>query len=460
MELNTAFCDMMVDLLGADEAKQLFDALEENPPTSIRLSRYKGKEAMLPSESTAVPWSPRGYYLPTRPTFTGQSAFHAGAYYVQEASSMLLSAIEPLLADEALTALDLCAAPGGKSTLLLDMLPHGSILLSNEVVKHRANILSENLLKWGNPNSIVTSTMPEQLGNLGATFDLILVDAPCSGEGMFRKDLASRSEWNVGSPLMCAKRQKDILADIWGSLKDGGLLVYSTCTMNRQENEDVVAYLVEELGAESISLGDLGHGIWTSPFSPYTCYRMMPHRTQGEGLFMAIVRKNAEDGNTHHKGRGKEKHKATKAQDIPQEVYSYLSQAELFEWELRGDELYAYPKEICPLLRRLQALRVPIISAGIPIASIKGKSIIPHTALALSTALNKDAFEWVELDDKQLIPYLSREAIQLDMNLKPGIKLVHHRGLGLGFVKHLGNRSNNLYPQEWRIRYGEKLQVE
>lgn len=460
MTLNPAFCTMMIDLLGETEASQLFDALEQDAPTSIRLSRYKTSEVIMPELGASVPWSERGYYLASRPIFTGNSSFHSGAFYVQEASSMLLDCIKPLLGTEPITALDLCAAPGGKSTLLLDMMPEGSLLISNEIVKHRANILAENLQKWGNPHSIVTSTSPDQLAKLGATFDLLLVDAPCSGEGMFRKDLAARSEWSENSPAMCAKRQKDILSDIWGTLKDKGLLVYSTCTMNRLENEDILAFVVEDLGAEAVSLGEIGNGVWLSPFSAYPCYRMMPHRTKGEGLFMAVLRKTVGEDTRGHKGRAKSHIKQQPKTVIPQEVYTYLREPSDFVWELRNDELSAYPHSIIPVLKQLQDLRIPILTAGVPIATIKGKSIIPHTALALSTALSVDAFERVELEDHQVVPYLSREAIQLDSNLAPGIKIVQHRGLPLGFVKHLGNRSNNLYPQEWRIRHGDKLQQE
>lgn len=451
---------MMNELLGSDEALLLLDALEQPAPTSIRLSRHKPYTIAAELIDAPVPWCSRGYYLRHRPTFTGQSAFHAGAYYVQEASSMLIASIESLLGSDPLCALDLCAAPGGKSTLLLDILPEGSTLVSNEVVKHRANILVENLQKWGNPNSIATSAMPAQLGQLGETFDLILVDAPCSGEGMFRKDLAARQEWNAGSPSMCATRQREILADIWGALRPGAMLVYSTCTMNREENEDVLAYIIETLGAEPIDLGTLEHGIWRSPFINYPCYRMMPHRTRGEGLFMAVVRKLGETTTGSTRTRSKGRSKGRDKQSIPQEAYGYLANPQDFVWELRGEDILAYPERSAELIQRLQELRVPILSAGVAVASLRGKSLIPHTALALSTALRADAFEWVALEDKQVIPYLSREAIQLDEALGAGIKLVHHRGLALGFVKHLGRRSNNLYPQEWRIRHGERLQQE
>lgn len=459
-KLPEAFARNMQALIGESETIELLQALEREAPTSIRLSKHKPLADMAKG-LRPVPWCEQGYYLETRPVFTGQAALHGGCYYVQEASSMLLWQAKAVLGDRPYTALDLCAAPGGKSTLLLDLLPEGSVLVSNEVVRHRANILAENLQKWGNPRSIVTNAMPETLGRLRGAFDLILVDAPCSGEGMFRKDLSARSEWSDASPIACAERQRSILADVWQALAPEGLIVYSTCTMNREENEDIVAYIIEELGAEPISLGEIGSGVWSSAFSPYPCYRMMPHRAEGEGLFLAVMRKVSDDESGAYKGKKSKKAKKGKAgakTAVPSEAYSWLIDADSYTWEEQGELLMAYPKEIVELLSDLQAERVPIVTAGIAVATMKGKSLIPETALALSTAFDRSAFGGgVALEREQVIPYLSREAIQLPEGLSAGFYYVHHEGIPLGFIKHLGNRTNNLYPQEWRIRHGEKL---
>lgn len=451
--LPQAFCDMMVELLGQDEAQELFLSLEAEAPTSIRTSVHKPHPIAWTSESQSVPWCEQGYYLRERPRFTGDAAFHSGLYYVQEASSMLLAEVQTLVGERPVVALDLCAAPGGKSTLLLDILPQGSVLLSNEVVHHRANILAENLLKWGNPNSIVTNAYPEVLAKLGATFDFILVDAPCSGEGMFRKDKEARNEWTAQSPTLCSDRQRAILADIWPTLRDDGLLVYSTCTMNKQENEEILAYIIEELGAESLALPEVKPGVWLSPFSPYSCYRMMPHRVAGEGLFLAVVRKKVTN-EFHGKSRVTKNTIKDKAKPLlpPREVYSFIKDAEELSWEQIGDDVMAYPKQIIPLLHQIKSLRIPIITAGIPVAKIKGKSIVPHTAVALSTALKKESFEWIELNLEQCLSYLKREALHLEGEYTMGYKVVHYQGIPLGFIKYLGNRSNNLYPNEWRIR--------
>lgn len=453
----------MSQLLGAEEAQSLCACLEQPAPTSIRLNRHKYIPAkIVPSDLEQVPWCSWGYYIPERPTFTGDAAFHGGVYYVQEASSMLLYQIGQLLDSSApLVALDLCAAPGGKSTLLLDLLPEGSLLVANEVVPQRAHILVENLQKWGNPMHITTSTLPERLGKIRGAFDLILVDAPCSGEGMFRKDLGARNQWQPSSPKVCAERQRTILADIWPALEDGGLLVYSTCTMNRQENEDIVAYLVDELEAEPIDLGEIGHGVWRSTLSDYPCYRMLPHRAKGEGLFMAILRKGGEcaiRGDRSKSKKGKDKQGRT-SKDVPQEAKGWVDGTKTkLLWEADQGRIVAYPEALAPMLELLRGVKVSPMSYGIPVAEVKGKSVLPLAPLALSTLLADDAFERVELLDDQLIPYLSREAITLPSSLSTGIKLICYGGIPLGFAKHLGSRTNNLYPTHWRIRHREQVE--
>ena len=252
------FSDQLRELLPT-EAKALLASLDEEASVSVRLNQRKTETppASLPI-GEAIPWAkPVGFYLDGRPAFAADPLWHAGVYYVQEASSMLLRLVAPLLGEEPLRALDLCAAPGGKSTLLLDLLPEGSTLVSNELIRSRAQILAENIQKWGGVHSVVTSTEPQRLGRLREQFDFILVDAPCSGEGMFRKEEEARRQWTPGLVESCARQQREILDDIWPALAPGGLMVYSTCTFNRQEDEDMLAYLVEELGAEPVALPEL-----------------------------------------------------------------------------------------------------------------------------------------------------------------------------------------------------------
>lgn len=458
--LPAGFALQLTDLLGSVEAEALLAALETEPAVSIRYNRSK-LPAVLPSlaHDAPIPWAkPRGYYLSERPLFAADPRWHAGGYYVQEASSMLLSLIAPLLPkDRPLRALDLCAAPGGKSTLLTDLLPSGSVLVSNEYVASRARILQENIQKWGSPNAIVTSTEAAKLGRLRETFDLIVVDAPCSGEGMFRKEEEARRQWTPGLVTSCAALQQEILSDIWPALRPGGLLVYSTCTFNRQEDEDNLAFLVEGLGAEAIAFPEAPESISPSPLSPYPCYRMMPHQKRGEGLFCAVVRKPEEQatGALRLKGKGK-----TKPMPVPKEAKSWLAEGwrESVTWQQPTEDLLvALPAAVEDVLNLLKQERVPVLSAGIPVAEVYGRKLQPHPALALSLALAPEAFARMELDTATAIRYLAREAVTLPEDTPRGIVLVTYDGLPLGFMKHLGNRSNNLYPTAWRIRHPELL---
>lgn len=456
--LPHAFAQRLAEQLGDEEARALIAALDSPAPTSIRLSRVKPPRLDLERiGARSVPWCPSGYYLPERPMFTGDPLFHTGYYYVQEASSMLLHEAVRQLPRVPLTALDLCAAPGGKSTLLIDSLPSGSILISNEVVGHRANILTENLQKWGYARSIVSSAYPDRWGQLSGAFDLIVVDAPCSGEGMFRKDPAARTEWTERSPIDCAARQRDILTDVWDSLKSGGYLVYSTCTFAREENEDIVAFIIDHLGGEAVDLGLQHEGIVRSTLSPHACYRMMPHRISGEGLFMAMIRKTS-GSEVRQRASGAGKRSKPAPNPAPREVLGWLEPADT-PWlsRVEGDLVYAYPETLEPMLSLLERHKIRPLSLGIPVAILRGKSASPHPALAYSPHLSRGAFESVEITHSETISFLARETITLPEGLTQGIKLLTHRGIPLGFVKHLGNRCNSLLPAEWRIRQSERV---
>ena len=255
MNLPQDFEQMMTQHLGKEEYDQLAEALSLPAPTSIRINPKKvaAEELAMLKEAEQVPWCKDGFYLKERPSFTFDPLFHAGCYYVQEASSMFLSHILNQYVKEPVVALDLCAAPGGKSTLALSELPEGSLLIANEVVRQRANILAENIMKWGNPNCIVTNNYAEDFQAFSDAFDLIICDAPCSGEGMFRKDPNSIEEWSFANVDTCWRRQRDIVRDIWHTLKEGGLFIYSTCTYNPLEDEENVAWMAKTLGAEVLS---------------------------------------------------------------------------------------------------------------------------------------------------------------------------------------------------------------
>ena len=450
MALPIDFITRTRALLG-DEYEKLEAALQADVPVSIRINRPKGTKAL---ETSPVGWSDTGYYLPERLSFTFDPLFHAGAYYVQEASSMFLEQAIRNFVTEPVRCLDLCAAPGGKSTHLLSTLPEGSLLVSNEVIRSRSNILAENITKWGNPNNIVINNDPEEIGRLTHLFDVIVTDVPCSGEGMFRKDTDSTGEWSVANVNLCAARQRRIIHDIWDALKPGGLLIYSTCTYNTEEDEDNIHYITEELGAEALTIpvkeewqitGALRHD--------HPVYRFFPHKTKGEGFFLAALRKAP--GETEEiRPRNKSKKERGKAAPVlPSVVNDWIEEAGKFRFELINDTIQAIPsahQEAWQLI----AGQCRIVTAGIRIGEIKGKDILPAHSLAMSTSLNREAFTTVEINWEDAVKYLKKEVLLLPEETKKGYVLVCYNGFPLGFVKHLGNRANNLYPQEWRIRSG------
>ena len=452
MKLPETFVTYTRALLG-DEGYAAFEAaLLREPLTSLRLNPEK---TVVDAASSAVrlrpvPWASGGYYADERPTFTFDPLFHAGCYYVQEASSMFVEQVLRRYVDRPVVALDLCAAPGGKSTHVRSLLPEGSLLVSNEVMRSRIGVLAENLVKWGHPDVVVTHADPAEFTPLKATFDVILTDVPCSGEGMFRKDAVAVDEWSTDNVALCWQRQRRILTDIWPCLKPGGLIIYSTCTYNIYEDEDNVAWLRDTFGAEPLAVpvspdwgitGDLsGCGL--------PVYRFLPHHTAGEGFFLAVLRKP--DGEEEQVSLRRKKERKGKTPAVPTGCRAWLREPDAWEWTCDGEQVAALPrswKELVDLLR--QHLRV--ISAGVRVGEVKGKDLVPSHALAMSTA-RADAFPTCELDYAQAIAYLRKEALQLPPDASRGYVLVTYRGIPLGFVKSLGSRANNLYPAEWRIR--------
>jgi len=434
MNLPEAFISRTKILLG--EEWSLFEqALSENAPTSIRLNPKK--EKVTPTfediEFTEIPWASHAYYLSARPSFTLDPLFHAGCYYVQEASSMYLEQLIKNQVTQPVKVLDLCAAPGGKSTQLAAVLPEGSLLVSNEVIRSRSYILAENLIKWGNPNVIVTNNDPANIGKIKELFDVIVADVPCSGEGMFRKDPASINEWSVHNVQLCAERQRRIIADVWPSLSPGGLLIYSTCTYNREENEDNIHWFCDELGAEIVE-------------QPH---RFMPHQSKGEGFFIAAIRKN--EGQERPEKR-KQKNRNDKKNVIPELLKSWINQSEDFTFLSENNSFRAIPNIHLESYKLLEE-HLKIIHAGVSLGEIKGKDIIPTHALALSNVIAANAFPIWELDKETALKYLRKESFSdIPLHLPKNYLLVSFQNQPLGFVKNIGNRANNLYPQEWRIR--------
>lgn len=443
LELPVKFVDRTKSLLG-DEYPAFEEALNGIPPVSIRVN---DKFTDYKPSDQIVPWCDSGFYLNERPLFTADPLLHAGVYYVQEASSMFLKQVCDVYMKNAERVLDLCAAPGGKSTLLSQALPSEALLVSNEIVRSRAMILAENVIKWGNPNVVVTNNTPEDFSKLPAFFDAIVVDAPCSGEGMFRKDPGSVAEWSLQNVQQCAIRQKSILKDVWQSLKDGGILVYSTCTYNKEENEDNVAWICEELGADCLTpdISDFD-GIVVSE---YGC-RFYPHKIKGEGFFIAVLRKY-NMGESINIGKSKKNKQQDKYVDRSDDFRIQVLFPNNFIIKEIENRIVAFQqKHLADVLDIDNKLNCLV--NGIQLAEIKGKNFIPAHQLALSKIISKEAFLSVELELREAIAFLKRESIVMPENTPRGYVLVCYQEQALGWVKNLGNRSNNLYPQHWRIR--------
>ncbi len=444
------FVDTMRLLLGEAECSQLLSAMAEEPSVSVRLNAAKCTGHTPIGER--VPWCGQGYYLKERPQFTFDPLLHAGWYYVQEASSMFLSQVIAQYIQEPVAMLDMCAAPGGKSTLLLDALPKGSVLFCNEPVTQRASILAENMAKWGRAETVVTCNTPDDYARAGLTFDAMLCDVPCSGEGMFRKDEGARAEWSLQAVERCCTRQREIVSKAWQCLKPGGLLVYSTCTMNTRENEENVAWICSELGGEPLTVEtETAWGVAGSLSAAYKglAYRFLPGKAKGEGLFMAAIRKT--DGQTATQHAGKRRSDRKGMPSPTKTGREWLSQPDGYDFFCFNQNIIATPHALTPLFE-VASTKLQMIHAGITIGREKGRDIVPAASLALSTGLRREAFGCAELNYNDAIAYLRREPLVLQESTPRGIVLLTYKGAALGFAKNIGSRANNLYPQEWRIR--------
>ena len=461
MNLPQAFIERTRQLLGDEAYTQFEEALQTETPVSIRPNRMKCSQ---PVEGEPIPWASSGSYLNNRPTFTFDPLFHAGCYYVQEASSMFVERVLQEYVKEPVVMLDLCAAPGGKSTLCRSALPEGSLLVANEVMRNRSQVLAENLIKWGHPEVVVTNNDPANFTDLTHLFDVILTDVPCSGEGMFRKDQVAVDEWSLENVDICWKRQRRILADIWPALKPGGILIYSTCTFNREEDEDNVAWIAKELDADvlSVPVEDSWGITGNLTGKDFPVYRFLPHKTKGEGFFLGVLKKRGDvldetprrflktSARLDKKKKGKD---AKQPLVVPKEAKTWLEDSSEYALAMKDTNVVAFPKAYENEYALLQQT-LKVIHAGITLGEIKGKDLIPHHSLAMSTALAKEAFPRAEVNYEQAISYLRKEGLILDADVPRGYVLLTYQGVPLGFVKNIGNRANNLYPQEWRIRSG------
>ena len=408
MQLPEDFIRETKQLMGAERFSRYMEAFDEEAPVSIRLnpqtlgdgsSLFDNNSAPMsqtkknrPQMFEQVPWCKEGYYLEGRPQFTFDPLFHAGCYYVQEAASMFIVHVLRQYVHETVEGLDMCAAPGGKSTAMLSVLPEGSTLVSNEPIPTRAQILLENITKWGAKNCIVTNNYPRDFKKAKAKFDLILCDVPCSGEGMFRKDPATIGEWSLQNVEKCCRLQREIVADAWECLNPGGILIYSTCTFNIKENEENVRWIIDTYEAEPIDIPtEPSWGITGSLLEGFDVpvYRFIPGITRSEGLFVCVLRKSG-------------------------------------EWKVESGKRILKNKLSSPL-KELSA------------------------AEQFSFLFPPSSFH-IDLSYAEALKYLRGEALVLPPDTPRGLITVTYKGVSLGPVKNIGNRANNLYPKPWRIK--------
>jgi 16S rRNA C967 or C1407 C5-methylase (RsmB/RsmF family)/NOL1/NOP2/fmu family ribosome biogenesis protein len=447
--LPAALIHSLEDVRGFDERLFIEVHHDDTQITSIRLNPAKPVlVSELPVESV-IPWCANGRYLSERPSFTLDPTFHGGAYYVQEASSMFLDQIIKQLYkhdDEPKRVLDMCAAPGGKSTLLAAALPD-SFIVSNEVIKTRVTVLAENISKWGSSNVVVTNNDPKDFKRLPGYFDLIMIDAPCSGSGLFRKDADAISEWSGANVQLCSMRQQRILTDTIGSLRQNGYLIYSTCSYSKEENEEVCDWIIDQFQVIPVDIKiDPSWGIVETKSLKHQVpgYRFYPYKLKGEGFFIACFhqRNPVDQYYPHYKPASsilkQEKTIIERWIDLPDQ-YVFNKQQEL---------IVAFPAKWHEEITEVSKSLV-IRKSGVAVGSIKGADLVPHHELALSNILTSN-IPFAELNKEQSLQYLRRQDLLLDTKLK-GWALAQYQGINLGWMKVLPNRVNNYYPVNWRI---------
>ncbi|MBP6516627.1 MAG: hypothetical protein KA242_06220 [Chitinophagales bacterium] len=444
MQLPEAFLAAIQKNLPNDW-EQLLHSFSTDSPISIRKHPLKTIDDSYLEPIASTPWCANGRYLKQRPSFTYDPIFQAGAYYVQEASSMFLEQFanaflshipEPVV-------LDLCAAPGGKSTHLLSMMVGRGVLIANEIIANRNAALRQNIAKWGAFNGVVTQNDPKDFQRLEGLFDLIVVDAPCSGEGMFRKDKNAIAEWNENNVETCIYRQEEILTAILPALKPGGLLIYSTCTFEPGENIHRIEWLTREYALQCIKPSQTfeENGVTTITSGEAVGYAFYPHKTNGEGFFIAALQKPLSDSDS-------KKMKLSATEKVLADIQQWITQTE-------ANTIITYQEEYHLVSKKYAALKdvfrktLRIKQEGTIVCTQKGKDLIPAPELAFSTSI-ADGVRRIEVSYEDAIRILKCENIHFP-GYQRGWHLITYKNLGLAWVKVMDNRTNNYYPNNWRI---------
>lgn len=455
MELPVKFVERMVRELGPAEAEALCQALGSEPSTSVRLNPYKMQSDKWGGQS--IEWSEYGYKLATRPSFTLDAAFHAGAYYVQEASSqfagyIMSQALGGEQECEGKYILDMCAAPGGKSTHYATLVGERGLVVANEINRSRAAVLADNARKWGLGNMVVSCNDSSRFRQVEEWFDAVAVDAPCSGEGMFRKLDEAQEQWSEANVAMCAERQWEIFQNAFEALKPGGVMLYSTCTFNRSEDENILERAMELYGegfeaVDEISVGE-NWGVVVGQVGVFRTYRFFPHKLSGEGMFMAVARKA---GTSSKRRQLKSRRQIIAAVDkrSAEELGRWVREPEGMKFFAAGEMLYGCRKEHYGDIEALSGV-LSVIYSGVAMGQIFKNKLKPDGALALYVGLNRDAVECREVGEEDVLKFLRKQDISAE-NFAEGINLVLHNGQALGFVKRIGARVNNMYPNSLRI---------
>lgn len=458
MTLPAKFVERVLHEMGEAEGRALCAALDTPPAVAVRLNAAKcglpgvSLPAVLSQADGRVPWCPEGYYLAQRPQFTLDSDFHAGAYYVQEPASQFVG---HLLGESAAgkRVLDLCAAPGGKTTLYASLAGPGGLVVANEIDRRRAQVLADNVRKWGTGNIAVTTCEARLLGDFEAWFDVVAVDAPCSGEGMFRKDEQARAEWSEGNVKLCAARQDELLLQAWRALRPGGVLIYSTCTFNRDEDEGALERMLAWAGDEVAETEEKAvpeaWGVACGRVGAFRTYRFYPHRACGEGFFAAVARKAPDASGRCRTPRARRAVFGAVDKAAAAELRRWVRSPERMCFATVGDTCYGYYIAQAEAVKTL-AEALPVIYAGVAMGQIFKGRLKPDPALAFFCGLERSAAPVAELDEEQALRYLRRQEVGAEP-FGEGVNLVVARGRALGFAKRIGSRVNNMYPNSLRI---------